>query len=394
MNLSEETTTTLLLCGVFGANEESAAPLTTRELNRLAAWLEEHGFNLADLTAGAALEELRRNLPADIDLPRLERLLARGAEVAFAVERWTNKGAWILTRNEINYPALLKSRLGIKAPPILYGFGDLSLLESGGLAIVGSRSADREALEFTAEVARAAAIEGMTIISGGARGVDRMALETALDTLGKAVGVLADSLLKTALHLKFRKALLAQRLTLLSPYHPEAGFNVGNAMGRNKLIYALSHYALVVSTEFEKGGTWAGANEELKRDEPLPVFVHISRKTPRGNTELLKLGARPFPEKPWVVPLGQLLSETVEQTVPETGAPVGVINFASILPRLLVELETPRTTAELVKSLGVEKKQMNEWLKEAVNRGILKKQIKPVRYVKISTPGEELMLKL
>ena len=55
------------------------------------------------------------------------------------------------------------------------------------------------------------------------------------------------------------------RLALVSPYDPAAGFNVGHAMGRNKLIYALADAALVVSSDYQKGGTWTGAVEQLKR---------------------------------------------------------------------------------------------------------------------------------
>jgi len=58
--------------------------------------------------------------------------------------------------------------------------------------------------------------------------------------------------------------LLDERLVLISPYDPAAGFNIGNAMQRNKLVYALADAALVVGAEPRKGGTWAGAVEQLK----------------------------------------------------------------------------------------------------------------------------------
>jgi predicted Rossmann fold nucleotide-binding protein DprA/Smf involved in DNA uptake len=41
----------------------------------------------------------------------------------------------------------------------------------------------------------------------------------------------------------------------VSPYDPSAGFNVGHAMQRNKVIYALADAVLVIRAEFEKGGT-------------------------------------------------------------------------------------------------------------------------------------------
>ena len=67
-------------------------------------------------------------------------------------------------------------------------------------------------------------------------------------------------------------------------------------MGRNKLIYAMSDYSLVVSAEYRKGGTWAGAEEELKRENSLPVFVRTGDDVPQGNKKLLNLGALAWPD--------------------------------------------------------------------------------------------------
>ena len=66
-------------------------------------------------------------------------------------------------------------------------------------------------------------------------------------------------------------------------------------MGRNKIIYGLADFAVVVSSEFQTGGTWAGATEALKGDW-CPVFVRTSEQLPKGNCELLKLGALALPE--------------------------------------------------------------------------------------------------
>lgn len=69
-------------------------------------------------------------------------------------------------------------------------------------------------------------------------------------------------------------------------------------MARNKLIYALADFTLVVSAEYKRGGTWAGAGEELRRSSARPVFVRISDQVPRGNRRLLDLGASTWPHEP------------------------------------------------------------------------------------------------
>jgi DNA processing protein len=92
---------------------------------------------------------------------------------------------------------------------------------------------------------------------------------------GKVCGVLADSLEKTTMNREHRNLLLDGQLVLISPYDPSAGFNVGNAMQRNKLIYALADASLVVSSDLNKGGTWTGAVEQLDKLKFVPVFMSI-----------------------------------------------------------------------------------------------------------------------
>jgi predicted Rossmann fold nucleotide-binding protein DprA/Smf involved in DNA uptake len=66
------------------------------------------------------------------------------------------------------------------------------------------------------------------------------------------------------------------------------------AMGRNKLIYTLADYAVIVASDAEKGGTWAGATEALKA-KWIPVFVLKHPAMPEGNKLLLQKGALDFP---------------------------------------------------------------------------------------------------
>lgn len=72
------------------------------------------------------------------------------------------------------------------------------------------------------------------------------------------------------------------------------GFSAGAAMGRNRLIYTLADYAIVVASDAEIGGTWAGATEALKNNW-LPVFVLEHDQMPDGNKLLLQKGALAFP---------------------------------------------------------------------------------------------------
>ena len=104
------------------------------------------------------------------------------------------------------------------------------------------------------------------MVSGGAKGVDEAAMLAALEVDGTALGILANGLLPMALSSKWRPHLRKNELCLVSPHYPEAPFHVGNAMGRNKYIYCLADYGLVVRSEKGEGGTWAGATEAIKKN--------------------------------------------------------------------------------------------------------------------------------
>jgi len=142
-------------------------------------------------------------------------------------------------------------------------------------------------------VARLCAQQQIQVISGGARGVDREAMLTALEDGGRAVGVLAGDLTRASLLKPYREAICRGQLALLSPYDPDAGFTVGNAMGRNKHLYALADWSLVVCTTQDQGGTWAGAIENLKA-KWAPLFVRSDDTAPEGNVRLIRQGGLPL----------------------------------------------------------------------------------------------------
>jgi predicted Rossmann fold nucleotide-binding protein DprA/Smf involved in DNA uptake len=318
--LPPDTQAILLLCASFGQNRQTEPqPLTLSEYNYLAGWLLENQKRPADLLSSTCLN-LLQSLPASkLDFNRVSALLERGVMLSLAVEKWTNQGLWILGRSDSQYPKRLKQILKHLAPAILYGIGNIKLLCQGGLAIVGSRDVDEEGLDRTQRIAQTCAEQEMQVVSGGARGVDTAAMLSALEAGGTAVGVLADSLAKAAVAGKYRTGIKEGRLTLVSACDPNASFNVGNAMGRNKYIYALADRALVISCSVGTGGTWAGAVEALERIKDVPVFVRIESAVPSGNRQLLKRGAKPLPAIPASLLKGQF-TELLQVATSEFGA--------------------------------------------------------------------------
>ena len=294
--LSPNTQAILLLTAPLIAGRGASSPdlLSPGEYKRLARHLREMQRQPADLVSTDAAELLRACQPV-IDEKRLQRLLGRGFLLSQVIEHWKARAIWVISRADAEYPRRLKVRFREDAPAMLYGCGDISLLETGGLAVVGSRHVDDTLIDYTMTVGRLAARARRTLVSGGAKGIDQAAMRGALEAGGKVSGILADSLEKTAMNREHRNLLIDGQLVLISPYDPSAGFNVGNAMQRNKLIYALADASLVVSSDLNKGGTWAGAIEQLDKLKLVPVYVRTTGVLSAGLDALLSKGAIPWP---------------------------------------------------------------------------------------------------
>ncbi len=129
------------------------------------------------------------------------------------------------------------------------------------------------------------------VLSGLARGVDQVAMAGALDVEGVVIGVPAEGITKASRDSEIRRRVHQGELCIASPYAPGAPFQAGNAMGRNKIIYALSHVTFVVSSDEGSGGTWAGAKEALDRHY-APVAVWAGAGAKDGNHALIHRGAR------------------------------------------------------------------------------------------------------
>jgi predicted Rossmann fold nucleotide-binding protein DprA/Smf involved in DNA uptake len=387
------------------------------EYNKLARILREQQKQPADLI-GSDAQVLIEHCAPPFGRTRLEALLGRGFLLGQAVERWNARAIWVISRADSCYPKRLKTRLKEEAPPLLYGCGEIGVLEQGGLAVVGSRHVDDELISFTEKVGRLSAQAHQTIISGGAKGIDRAAMNGALLADGAVAGVMADSLERAALARDNREPLMAGRLVLISPYDPAAGFNVGHAMQRNKVIYALADAGLVVTADFEKGGTWTGAIEQLERFHFVPVFVKNGNNAGRGNAALIHHGGRPWPNPENAAELGQMLAVAVESLAAEPKqevlsfalrespvaytSPVKAVEsfevvvveepkvisspadelFKTVREILRRELMAGQIEAEIVTRLGVTQPQAKVWLNRLVKEGTVEKvaKTKPVQY--------------
>lgn len=160
-----------------------------------------------------------------------------------------------LTRATEGYPLILRKRLGMECPGVLWAKGDLTLLETPMVALVGSRDLGEENRRFAAETGRQAALQGYTLVSGNARGADRTAQNACLEAGGKVVIVVADSL---------EEKKPGEQMLYLSEDSFDAEFSAQRALSRNRCIHALGLKTFVAQTRAGAGGTWDGTVKNLQ----------------------------------------------------------------------------------------------------------------------------------
>jgi predicted Rossmann fold nucleotide-binding protein DprA/Smf involved in DNA uptake len=272
-----------------------AKPMTAREFWQLVQRLDPGDLINED---AAVIAELAGQ--SDDEAMRLRTLLDAATALSFEEERLRDGGISLISALDDHFPAGLRERLGTACPPFLLVAGPIEWLSRPGLGIVGSRDASEEALAAARESAQLAVQHGWPVVSGLARGVDQVAMAGALDIGGNVVGVPAEGILKASRNADVRRRVHDGELCIASPYAPTAPFRAGNAMGRNKIVYALSHVTFVVASDKDSGGTWAGAKEALDRRYGA-VAVWAGDGAKDGNHALISRGATPITE------LGQLL---------------------------------------------------------------------------------------
>ncbi len=238
-------------------------------------------------------KDLVANLEVDdLQAQRMMRLLDRMGSMGFELSKYENAGISIITRADEKYPKKLKKALGNSCPPLFYCAGNIELLNTKTIGYVGSRTINDDDMNFTRKIIEKTIGNGYSIVSGGAKGIDSVAEECGIEFGAGVVEYLSDSLTKKLRVAPIVKAVQNGKLLLLSVVKPDASFNAGVAMMRNRYIYAQSTATVVVKSDYNKGGTWNGAIENLKHSWCSELCWN--NKDYKGNQELISRGAIPI----------------------------------------------------------------------------------------------------
>ena len=186
---------------------------------------------------------------------RIVELLKDQAILDYYLAKGRRFGCVPLTRTGENYPLRVRKSLGDDSPGCLWAKGDLSLLETPKVALVGSRELREENRVFAEEVGKQAALQGYTLVSGDARGADRTAQESCLYYGGRVISVVADQLAKHPVR---------ENVLYLSEDGFDLAFSAQRALHRNRVIHCLGMCTFVAQCRLKKGGTWDGTEKNLQ----------------------------------------------------------------------------------------------------------------------------------
>ena len=240
----------LLLTSHLGDPERKV--LTTAQLRTLALRIREAKPEEADRELSET-DLIRLGYSRDM-AAQMVKLLSQEAMLDAYLSRGTAQGCIPITRVSAGYPQLLRQRLGLDSPGCLWARGDLEILNTPAISLVGCRELAQPNREFAEAVGYQAAMQGLTLVSGNARGADRAAQEACLRSGGRVISIVADGLSRHP----------NRNLLYLSEDGFDEPFSAQRALSRNRCIHALGRMVFVAQSEFQKGGTWSGTVKNLR----------------------------------------------------------------------------------------------------------------------------------
>lgn len=203
----------------------------------------------------------------------------------FVLDKYLSRGkkqdCCPISRISEQYPQIVHQRLGLDAPGSLWAKGDVSVLETEKLALVGSRELAEVNRAFAEKVGMEAARQGFTLVSGNARGADRAAQQACLENGGKVISIVADELCKCPLQ---------ENVLYLSEEGFDLPFSATRALSRNRVIHVLGSRTFVAQASLGEGGTWSGTAKNLQNSWS-PVFCFDDGSA--AAAELAQMGATP-----------------------------------------------------------------------------------------------------
>ncbi len=342
---------------------------------RLRALLDYFG----DLeTAWQAAPEALRH--AGLDRRSLQSVLkARGKlDLDAELARIERAKIQVLTWEDEDYPRLLREIYS--PPPLLYVRGHLLPEDDYAIAVVGTRGVSAYGRQVTQRLATDLVRNGLTVVSGLARGVDGEAHRAALAAGGRTIAVLGSGFnhLYPPEHRRLA-AQIAEQGALLSEYGLDVRPEGGNFPARNRIISGLSLGTVVVEAGTRSGALITAAMAADQGREVFAVPGSILHKTSAGTNHLIQEGAKA------VLTVEDVLEELnlTARQVSEQKEARQVMPISAAEERLLQQLSfDPRHVDEVSRQLGLPVAEISSLLVLMELKGLVR-QVGDMEYVRL-----------
>ncbi len=273
-------------------------------LAELTAWLCLDGVpGIGPVRAQRILSRVSPLQLCQLDLPSLQMLglsLAQAESLKKPDQRriehaltWADQpGRHIISRLSESYPLWLREISA--APTLLFVEGNLDLLASAQIAMVGTRNPTSSGRGMATMLTKDLVSSGLTITSGLALGIDGVCHQTALQCQGQTVAVLGSGLdhYYPQRHNSLAAAIIAQGGVLLSELWPDVPPRAENFPRRNRIISGLSLGTVVVEAA-AKSGSLITAHYALEQGrEVFAVPGAVQNPTATGCLHLIQQGAK------------------------------------------------------------------------------------------------------
>lgn len=316
----------------------------------------------------------------------LKKAKSELANNAFLAESLNNEGYELIPITSPEYSKTLKENLkAAHAPALLYVKGNKKIMQEKSIAIVGSRNATDKSLEFTDNIAKLASKEYKVVVSGFAKGVDKQALDSAINYKGQSIIVLPQGIMTFGSGFKkYYKQIVDGDVLVLSTFFPKVPWKAELAMARNPIIYGLASEIYVAESSV-KGGTWSGVVDGLRKNRKIYVRKPDANEN-NANNLLIQKGAIAvdFNGNP-LLDYKPTLAEVNQLSLNEP-----TVNYEN---KILDLLKTGEYAAkDIIKKLQLtwSEKKLRDYLKSKKEVKIINK--KPLRYtMKDSTIKQKLL---
>lgn len=291
------------------------------------------------------------------------------------------KNITLLTWDSEAYPSYLRDV--DSPPPVLYVVGSLEDIDRWAVAVVGTRRVTSYGRQVTQELVAGLVRNGVTIVSGLARGTDVIAHKTALDHGGRTIAVLGsgpDNIYPPE-HRDLARHIVQGRGAVISEYALGTKPEAKNFPPRNRIISALSLGVIVVEAGDRSGATITARYALDQGREVFAVPGNINSPASRGTNRLIQRG-----EAKLVTKAEDILEElnlsmvfehsAVQQALPESAEEAALFEYLSGEP---VHIDT------LSRETGLSSQEVSSTLTLLELKGIVR-QVGGMNYVMVREP--------